>query len=218
MEKLTNIFIFGAGGHSKVVIDIIENLRTFRILAIVGNSETKQVTHQGYPVITEAEIKNYDGHTAVVAIGDNLVRSKVVSKVMREFPHMHFITLIHPSAIISKSVTIGTGTVIAAGAVVNPATTIGDHCIVNTLSSVDHDCIIGNYASIGPGSTLGGNVKIGDYTAISLGAKVIHNLEIGPHTIIGSGSTVVKKIPSEVIAFGTPCTVRTSRKIGDRYL
>ena len=58
------------------------------------------------------------------------------------------INAIHPSAVISASVKMGNGVMIAANATLNPMVEIGNGVICNTSSSIDHECIIGDFSSI----------------------------------------------------------------------
>ena len=75
----------------------------------------------------------------VVGIGNAIERQKI----QESLKNVNLVTLIHPTAILAKDITIGKGTVVMAGAVINPGVIIGDGCIINTCSSIDHDCIIG---------------------------------------------------------------------------
>lgn len=67
----------------------------------------------------------------------------------------------------------------------NPTTTGGMNFLVNQSSPI----------------TIGDNVWIGG------GAIVLPGVTIGDNTTIGAGSVVTKDIPSNVLAFGNPCTV-----------
>src|SRR5690606_3976184 len=71
-------------------------------------------------------------------------------RVFETFHHKgyRFGTLIHPSAVISSSVTLGEGAQVMAGAIIQPAVTIGANSLINTRASVDHDCVIGSHVHI----------------------------------------------------------------------
>ncbi|MBP0724473.1 acetyltransferase [Bacillus sp. RG28] len=218
---MKKIVIFGSGGHAKVVIDMVEKLNEFSIMAVIDSFQPVSKTICGYRVLgdeTSLLSLNNEIFGGVVAIGDNWIRKQVVEKIKTIIPNFKFVSILDPSSVISNSVKIGDGTVVLPGSVVNCETIIGEHCIINTNSSVDHDCILGSFVSCAPGSTIGGNVKVGDYTAIALGAKVIQSIKIGEHTVIGAGSTVVRDIESYVVAYGTPAKKIRSRKIGDKYM
>jgi len=219
MVEQPNIYVFGAGGHAKVVADMIEQQNKFHIAALVVPDGTPLATWSAYPCILESEVwKNPNTTLGIVAVGDNAVRARVVASIRNHLPNFHFVTICHPSAIIASTVTVGAGTVIMAGAVVQPYTTIGQHCIINTQASVDHECWLDDYASIAPSACLGGNVHIGSHTYIALGANLIHGISIGAHSVIGAGATVVTSIGTNVVAYGTPAKIVRHRDLGDAYL
>ena len=220
---MENIFVIGSSGHAKVVIDIIEKQGLFRIAGLIDRFKPKGERVFQYTVLgAEGDIPqlaaslNISG--AIVAIGDNWVRSEVVSTIKQIMPDLKFVPAIHPSSQIGRGVSIGAGTAVMAGVVINSDTVIGEHCIINTHASIDHDNVIGNFVTIAPNAATGGNVRINDYSVLSLGANVIHGIKIGEHTVIGAGATVLKDIPPYVIAFGTPARVQRQRKAGEKYL
>ena len=206
----------GGGGHSKVIIDMVERAGKFEIQGILDDFKSIDENILGYSVFRELKC-DFDINI-VVGIGDNFRRSEIVNKLRIQYSNCRFPSVIHPSAQIGSDVYIGEGTVVMPGVVINSGSTIGKFCIINTSSSVDHDCVLGNYASIAPGATLGGCVKVGEFSAVSLGAKVIHSIRIGDHTVVGAGALVLSDIPERVVAFGSPCEVRNVRRMGEAYL
>ena len=215
------IFVFGSGGHAKVVLDIIERQERFLVVGLIDRTERVGVTLWDYRVLgDEAIVPSIisDVRGGIVAVGDNSSRAEITQRLLKLAPDLHYITAIHPSAQVGRDVSIGAGTVIMAGCVINPGTKIGRGAIVNTGATIDHDNIIGDFASIGPGVTTGGMVTIGDFSAIGLGAKIIHGRTIGEHSVLGGGATVVKDIPARCVAFGTPARPVRSREPRDKYL
>ncbi len=217
------IIIIGASGHAKVIIDIIEKEKKFLITGLIDNNKKTGETILGYKIIGKDRnipqiVKKQQIYGAIIAIGDNWTRKIVAEKIKKLIPALKFITAIHPSAQIGKSVKIGDGTAIMAGAIINPGSTIKKHCILNTKSSLDHDCVMEAFSSLAPNATTGGNVKIGRYSAISIGANIIHGISIGEHSIVGAGSVVLKNIPVLTIAYGVPAKIIRSREIGQKYL
>ncbi|ACL70445.1 acetyltransferase [Halothermothrix orenii] len=209
---MKNIIIIGAGGHGKVVADIILQRRKdlgedIKIKGFLDdNFETKEVYYLDIPVLgTLDEINKIDDHNTyfIIAIGDNLVRENIAKSYQ-----VKYYTAIHPEAIISSSVKIGEGTVVMANAVINSCTHIGKHCIINTGSIVEHDNVIDDYVHISPDVALAGNVKVGKRTWIGIGTSVIQGITIGSDTIIGAGSVVVNDIGDNKKAFGVPCKER----------
>ena len=214
------ILLFGAGGHGHSVIDTIEREGKYTILGIID--ETRDVGTQawGYPVLGGlaqfAQIcEEQKCRSAFVALGDSHQRQHVTLKLRKAVPRLKLISIIHPTAIISSSVTIGEGVVVMAGAVVNAGVSLADGCLVNTRASIDHDCVIEEYASIAPGAILGGAVKVGARSLVGQGSTVIQKIRIGQDTIIGAGSVVVESQPDRIVSFGNPCRFRRRREPND---
>lgn len=215
-----DVMIFGAGGHCKVIIDLMNKLAGYHVVGLYDYKLPLGTIRHGYPIIANEGkyemIRNI--HHGIIAIGDNWVRSQMVRFVKAINTDISFVTLVHPFTSIAENVMIGAGSVLMAGAVVQAGTYIGQHTIINTGASIDHDSRIEDYASIAPGATLGGNVSIGAYTAIGLGAHVIQKVAIGSHTVIGAGATVLGDVEAGIVAYGTPCKAIKSREVGDDYL
>lgn len=158
------IFVFGASGHAKVVIDIIERQELYDIAFLVDDDPALSDTFfYGYRVIGgKQELLAVDDLvcTGIVAIGSNRARSAVATWLTEN--EFDLVSAVHPAAQLGRGVTIGCGTVIMAGAVVNSDTSIGNNVIINTRASVDHDCSVGDGVHIAPGVTLCGTVSVGD--------------------------------------------------------
>jgi sugar O-acyltransferase (sialic acid O-acetyltransferase NeuD family) len=222
-SQLTPIVVFGASGHAKVVIDIVERLGGYRIVGLVDSGKPEGLEWFGYPIVgSEAdlpELRNRYGFQAgIVAIGDNWTRHLVVNGIAKVLPDFTFIRAIHPSSLLGRGVRIGFGTVIMAGVTINSDTAIGDFCIVNTGASLDHDNELDDYVSVAPRVVTGGNVRVGRFAALSIGAAIIHGRTIGPHAVVGAGATVVEDVPGYSVAWGSPARVMKQRKEGDPYL
>lgn len=191
------MYLYGASGHAKVIIDILEASGEKIDGLVDDNPEVVQL--QGYPVSHESKYLS----PFIVSIGVNTIRKKMVEKL----DGVRFGKAIHPSAVVSPSASIDEGTVVMQGAIIQADVRIGKHCIINTGASVDHECIIGEYAHISPNSTLCGNVQIGEGTWIGAGTIVIPGVRIGRWSVIGAGSVVTKDIPDGVLAVGNRCKI-----------
>lgn len=191
------MIIYGASGHGKVVIDILEAIGKKIDYIVDDNPELNELL--GYEV--RRDVGEYD--EAIVAIGSPQVRKKIVERLKVK----SFCTTIHPSAIISPRSKIDEGSVIMQGAIVQSCARIGKHSIINTGASVDHDCNVGDYVHIAPHATLCGAVEVGDGTWIGAGAVVKQCVKIGSNVIVGAGAVVVKDVPDGVTVVGVPAKV-----------
>lgn len=190
---ITSLYIYGNGGHAKVVVDIARANGYDNLIFLDNNSDMKFNS-------------NLPKHPIIIAIGNALIRQKLQNLVLSS--GFELITLIHPTAVIGSNVTIGTGSVVMPRAIINANSIIGDGVIINSGAIVEHDCIIGNFAHICPGVALAGGVNIGERTWIGIGSSIIQGIKIKSDITIGAGSVVVSDIDSGSIAYGNPCKVR----------
>ena len=121
--------------------------------------------------------------------------------------HSEFIDLIHPSSVISSTVTSGFGLQMEPLSVIAPYTKVGFGVNIGRNCSVGHHITLGDFCSILFGTNIAGHVEIGESTSVGPGCTLFSTVKIGSNTIIGGGSVVTKDIPSGVLAFGNPCQV-----------
>ncbi|WP_396636748.1 acetyltransferase [Maribacter sp. R77961] len=223
-ENIENpMLIFGASGHAKVVIDIVEKSVAGTIIGLLDNYKPKDAVVFGYKVlgcenVLPEILKKYPTCSILIAVGDNWTRSVIFEKIIKLTPKINFASAIHPSALIGKDVEIGKGVVIMPGAVVNCHSKIGDFTIINTRASIGHEGIMHKFSSLASNVTLGGNVEIGAYSAISISATILHGKKIGTHTIVGASSLITKDCMELSVFYGNPARKIRVRKVGDVYL
>lgn len=193
VEKLVSIY--GAGGHSKVVIDAILSSKKHRVKNIFDDN--KEGAWHDYNIIDSKFLLEED--QIVIAIGDNHTRKNIVQKLSNKFA-----TIIHKSAVVSSFATIGEGSQILPKVIINPDAKIGKHCIINTNSIVEHDCKIGDFVHVSPNATLGGGVSVGDLTHIGMGATILQGVKIGKNVVVGAGAVVTNDIDDNFIVVGVP--------------
>lgn len=199
-----SIFVFGASGHAKVVIDIIEKQGQYDIAFLIDDDTfLKDTEIYGYRVLGgREELLARSVRKGVVAIGSNRARCHVAAWLVDN--GFELVTAVHPSAQLARGVVIGRGTVVMAEVAVNSDATIGNNVIINTRAGIDHDCAVGNGVHIAPGAVLCGTVTVGDGCFICAGATVIPNLTIGKNVTVGAGSTVIRDLPDNVTVVGSP--------------
>lgn len=204
---MNRLIIIGASGQGKVIADIAE-LNEYSDIAFFDDNP--QVKFCGkYEVIgCCSDAHKYKDAVFFVAIGNANIRKRIQTELMNS--GLKVVSLIHPSAVISKSVAIGTGTVVMAGAVINPDATIGQGCIINTCASVDHDCIVGDFVHVSVGAHVAGTVKIGNNTWVGAGAVVSNNIEITDNCMVGAGAVVVKDLTESATFVGVPAKKKNS--------
>jgi len=216
------IFIVGASGHAKVVLDIVEREGRLRVVGLIDAVRHAGSTHFGYEVLgSEADLpalcQQMGVRACIVAIGDNAVRAKVAARITELEAGLTFATAVHPAAALARGVTVGAGSVVMAGAAINSDAAMGQHCIVNTGARLDHDGVLEDFSSLGPGAVLGGNVRVGAFAHVGIGACVIHGATIGENAVVGAGAAVVRDVAANTVAYGVPARAIRQRQPGERY-
>jgi sugar O-acyltransferase (sialic acid O-acetyltransferase NeuD family) len=189
---MTSLYIYGSGGHSKVILDIL--FKQGRTVTALIDDNPKQPAIFDVPVLPSTVLPTLLPETSewLIGIGNNQIR-QTIAQQLHQLGH-RFTTAIHPSAQIGLGVTIDSGTVIMANAVINSDSQIGQHVIINTGATIDHDCTIGDYTRISPGTTLCGHVTIGSHCLLAVGTKAVPCLTIGDRFTCSPGSIITTSI------------------------
>ncbi len=200
------VILLGAGGHAKVLLDILLE-QNKEILGIVEKDGTDKLTDlYGIPVIgNDYDVFKYSPDEIFLVNGIGSVGVATLRRTVYErfkTQGYQFRQVIHPSAIISSRVMLGEGVQVMAGAVVNVGCRIAEDAIINTRASMDHDCYIGAHVHIAPGCVLSGGVSVGDESLVGVGSCVRQEIQIGNQVLIGAGSTVIRNIPDGSIIYG----------------
>ena len=190
------MYLYGASGHARVIIDILE--ASDEPIFGLYDDDASISELKGYPVLRPQEVLG----PLIVSIGNNEVRRKIVSRLDTLYG-----VAVDPSAIKSRSSSLGEGTVVMQGAIIQSDVSIGRHCIINTGATVDHECALGDFVHISPNATLCGNVCVGEGTQIGAGSVVVPGVKIGKWSLICAGSVVTKDLPDYCIAAGNRCKV-----------
>jgi sugar O-acyltransferase (sialic acid O-acetyltransferase NeuD family) len=196
--------VLGASGHGKVIADLAEVVGWDEVV-FFDDAWPQIARHGAWSVAGDSQallgqIGRFAG--VVVAIGSNRIRADKLRWLAENSAPI--VSLIHPSAVISRYASLGEGCVVMAGVAVNADTNIADGVILNTGCSVDHDCAIGACAHISPGVQLAGGVRVGPQSWVGIGACVKQLVSIGQQVVVGAGAAVVADLPDGVTAVGVP--------------
>lgn len=201
---MKRLAVLGASGHGRVIADLAEMVGWDQVV-FFDDAWPKIESNGAWPVFGDGQslleqLNDFSG--VAVAVGNNRIRAaKLRCFVENRAP---IVSLVHPSAVISRYAHLGEGCVVMAGVVVNADTNIADGVILNTACSVDHDCRIGDYVHISPGVRLAGGVQVGEQSWIGVGASVKQMVSIGQKVIVGAGASVVSDLPDGVTVVGVP--------------
>lgn len=190
-------YIYGASGHSKVIIEMLEK-QAESVQGLYDDDPEKLLLFE-YAVSNNRSLLNLSNVYWVIGIGNNEIRKKIAENNL-----LNYKTIIDKSANVSQRIQIGIGTVVMPGATINSSVILGQHAIVNTNASIDHDCELGNYVHVSPNATLCGGVSISEGVHIGAGAVILPGVSVGKWTKVGAGAIIIKDVPANVTIVGNP--------------
>ncbi|MBK8188042.1 MAG: acetyltransferase [Cellvibrio sp.] len=203
------LFLVGAGGHGRVVLDaiLLNGFLKDNIRVTDSSDSLRDSMLLGYPIQVPATSKDMSEQLFHLAIGNSKARESlfVQLKKLSAYPQ----TILHPMASISQFSKIDDGVFVAAKAVVAPNALLGQCTIVNHGAIVDHDCIVGKFSHVAPNATLAGGVTIGSHVLIGAGANVLPGITIGDHAVIGAGAVVTENVNAGETRVGVPAILKT---------
>ncbi len=206
--RTEKIFLVGAGGHGKVVLDALLSggVRSEQVYVTDGKEELAGKKLLGISILAPA-IHPEAGHGHFhVAIGNAMVRQQFYEELqgMGGLP----LAVIHPAAVISTFAAVAAGAFVAARAVIAPEARLGRGSIINHGAVIDHDCRVGDFSHVAPNATMGGGASIGKRVLVGAGANILPGVRVGDDVVIGAGAVVIVNIPDGECVAGVP-----SRKI-----
>jgi sugar O-acyltransferase (sialic acid O-acetyltransferase NeuD family) len=113
-------------------------------------------------------------------------------------------TIVHPSAIIDPTCTLGEGVVVYTGCVLDMGVRIGANTLVNAGCVVGHDSEIAQDCFLSPAVAIAGFVTVNPGCVLGIGTTVIDNISIASGTRTGAGAVVTRDIDRPGLYLGIP--------------
>lgn len=201
------LVVLGATEFSAEIADVIGDTGDFEVTAFVENDVPARAGRRlhGLPVMwIDDAVGLAATHLAVCGLGTTR-RSRFTGQAAGL--GFRFASVVHPTAHVSRTSTLGEGTVVAPGAVVAAYTTIGHHVIVNRGTLVGHHTVIGDHVSLQTGANVAGLCTIGNATFVGMGALILNTVSVGSNSVIGAGAVVTRDVPDNVQVVGVPARI-----------
>lgn len=203
-EQLPPIVIYGGGGHSKTLIEMLRASKTYHLVGVIDDHLPSGEEILGVPVLGDAEslpcLKSQGIKLAVNAVG-SIGNIEVRIAIFQRLAQAGFScpALVHPAAYIEPSAALAPGIQVFAHAYVGSEARLGYGAIINTGAVVSHDCQIGNYANISPGALLAGAVEVGKGALVGMGVTIHLGVKIGAGARIGNSAVIKADVPAKTI-------------------
>lgn len=200
--------IYGASGFGREalasLIDSkgipVSNIQNEVLFMDIDSVAKTNDTINGCDIISESEFDS-SKYKVFVAIGDPEIRKSVIAKLPSD---TEYFSIIHPTAVISKWVTIGKGSIVTAGTIITTNIIIGNHAHLNLNTTIGHDCVIGDFFTTAPGVHISGICNFGECVYFGTNSSVRQSINICDNVTIGMGAIVVKNITEPGIYIGSP--------------
>ena len=221
---MKKVVILGTGGNS---VDILETLQALNAAApapkyecmgfLDDAPELRGKSIEGLPVLGPLDQARTLGDAFFVnGIGsprNHFLKPTIIGRT--GMPLDRFETVVHPSAQVSPSASLGRGTVVLQNATIAARAKVGAHVIVLPNSVLSHDDDIGDYTCVAGGVCVSGTVAVGIACYLGSNCSIIQNVRIGDFSMIGMGSVVLSDVPENAVYVGNPASfLRPSKPPG----
>lgn len=202
---MRNLVIIGAGGLGREICDwVLSAELPYHVKGFLDES-VKDLSSFGIDLPVLGRPLNYrpqENEVFICAIGHSHTRMKIMRELQEK--NMGFISLVHPSAHVSKKAEIGAGCIIYPGCFISAHTKIGKGVLINFNSSIGHDAVIGEGCTINAHCDVTGAVQLGEGVLVGSHVTIIPKIRVGDYAILGAGSAVMRNVQSGVTVLGVP--------------
>lgn len=214
---MKNLIIIGGMGNGTVVASTVEDLNSLgkqcNILGFLNDYETEPIN--GYPVLGKID---YTTVQELLADGNNYFIWTLTSTKLNfnflprltnlKIPLERFVTVVHPSAVISKfAKKIGRGVCLHPFVSVGPNVTIGNHVQIYAQSLIGHNSTLDDHTYIANNACVGAHVHLKKGAYLGTNCCLIEDITVGEWALIGMGAVVLKDVPAYTKVVGNPARV-----------
>ena len=215
----TPLLLLGASGLARETLELVRAVNDesprWRVVGLLDdNPAFRGCTIHGTDVIGCCEAVHEHPNalvTACVASSANPM-SRLALTTRLGLGVERYATLVHPSAVVPKSASLGPGSILHAGVVLTADIDVGAHVAVMPAVVLTHDDKVGDGVTFGAGVRVAGGVTIEDAAYVGAGALLRENIIIGTGAVVGMGAVVTRSVPAGEVWAGVPA--RRLRHVG----
>lgn len=205
------LIIVGGSGHGSIIEACIkDNRKRYGVLEwdLKGFCNDFDDEVDGYPVLGKlSDIprlvkQGFWFIWGIHLIGQNYKTADLYDGL--QIPKDRLATIIHQTAFIDDTVSLGPGCFVMYNAYIAPRTQIGESVMIKANTNIGHDVHIGRLSHIAMGSTIVSCVEIGECADVAVSATVLAHTRVGNHAMLGATSLATHNIPDGEVWAGIP--------------
>jgi sugar O-acyltransferase (sialic acid O-acetyltransferase NeuD family) len=217
MAEPKKLIIYGAGDLGREIMYAAmeqhsEFGRPCRTAAFIDDAAEKQGGRlEGVKVLSlNAVLESLDSanHLFISGIGNAAGRMVSINELAKRIPQAQFASVVHRSAVIMPTVTMGPGVYVGANATIGIGCSLQGHSVVNFNCSIGHDTALAPFAVISPGCILSGRTTIGRATFLGSGVISYPGVCVGSRCLVSAGAVIARSIPDNTRIIEKPNTMQ----------
>lgn len=204
------LIIIGAGGNGTVILSTLHDVNSNQKNKIdfLGFLDDNVVNSNILGKVNLQQINKFKKYNDIYFLW-SLRSTKLGLNINKKFRSLKinknkFLTIVHPSCVISKFAKLGYGSTIHPFVNIGPNVSIGNHVHIFSQSMIGHDTKIENFSYIANNASIGAYVKINEGGYVGMNSSIRERINIGKWSTVGMGSVVLKDVKSNQIVFGNP--------------
>ncbi|MBI3943422.1 MAG: acetyltransferase [Chloroflexi bacterium] len=203
MSGKQKLVILGAGAFAEEVADLVSDLEIYEIVAFVEGLDRSQCSHKlsSIPVIWIDDLGQLAPFCKGICAVGSTKRKEFIQQALSL--GLEFTTVVHPAAWVSRTASLGPGTMVSSGSIISAYTKVGSHVLINRGSLIGSHGEIGDYVTISPGANLADTVRVGTCTYIGMGAIILESLSVGNNAVVGAGTVVTRDVLDSMQVLGS---------------
>jgi len=206
--------IYGAGGLGVEVCELALRINSlvkrWDAVIFIDDFRAPEAFRSSRTINFDALCNEPDAVELVIGVGEPSSRSELYKKIRSL--GMNLATLIDPTAIVSPSAKIGSGTIICEFTSIHADVVIGDNCLLQPYCCIGHDIRVGSHSVLSAHCAPGGKTNFGNRVFSGMNSSIKEGLNIGDDVVIAMGAAVFQDLPDGVTVVGNPARITLGRK------
>ncbi|MFT6746270.1 MAG: sugar O-acyltransferase (sialic acid O-acetyltransferase NeuD family) [Glaciecola sp.] len=211
---MKKIAIIGSGDLGQLIAHHAVQDGDFEVVGFFDDVTNKSTTKEGVQIYGKSDLvlSHFEkGLFDYIIIGVGYLhfteRANLFNNLKGKVP---FANVIHSSAIIDSSVSLGEGIFILPGCCLDKGVVINDNVLLNTGVTIAHDSKVEAHTFIAPRASVAGKTTIGSCCFIGINSTIIDNVVVQNNIQIAAGAVVVNNLDETGTYLGCPAKLRAN--------